>query len=285
MNRKRRLCDVLVGSLRGTPRPQGNRAATFWPCDDKLHQPSFSAAGDRAPPRREKPYLDRDGGSRSPLDESDQRRGGGSNCDDCVQSWGGRGVLREVTHEFGVDTDTPIIDFQDALGTINSDLTVGVDLNSVRPIRSNEGIAHDGVKLHGRGFIVSPQQAAYLGLGNRPVRTIYSTLAKRTRPRREIAGDDGDRPVWIRGGGRALSLSRSVSTPSNEGETGARFYIIAESSIERIGGIWGKPRRELRPALVGLSRFIATVDTARHRVFQFLPNGIVCDDRDGCTKL
>jgi hypothetical protein len=43
--------------------------------------------------------------------------------------------------------------------------------------------------------------------------------------------------------------------------------------------IFGEPRRELRPALVGLTRFIATVDTARHRVFQFLPPSIVCDDK------
>jgi len=30
---------------------------------------------------------------------------------------------------------------------------------------------------------------------------------------------------------------------------------------------FGKPRRELRPALAGLSRYIATVETAKHRVF------------------
>ena len=43
--------------------------------------------------------------------------------------------------------------------------------------------------------------------------------------------------------------------------------------------IFGEPRRELRPALMGLPRYIATVDTARHRVFQFLPSDIVCDDK------
>jgi hypothetical protein len=43
--------------------------------------------------------------------------------------------------------------------------------------------------------------------------------------------------------------------------------------------VFGEPRRELRPALADLTRFIATVDTARHRVFQFLPKEIVCDDK------
>jgi MmeI, target recognition domain len=35
----------------------------------------------------------------------------------------------------------------------------------------------------------------------------------------------------------------------------------------------------LRPALSDISRYIATVDTARHRIFQFLPIEIVCDDK------
>lgn len=41
--------------------------------------------------------------------------------------------------------------------------------------------------------------------------------------------------------------------------------------------IFGEPRRELRPALKGLSRFVATVDTARHRTFQFVPSDLVLD--------
>jgi hypothetical protein len=34
----------------------------------------------------------------------------------------------------------------------------------------------------------------------------------------------------------------------------------------------------MRPALDGLSRYIGTVDTAKHRIFQFLPNEVLCDD-------
>jgi hypothetical protein len=43
--------------------------------------------------------------------------------------------------------------------------------------------------------------------------------------------------------------------------------------------IFGEPRRELRPALERLLRYIATVDTATHRVFQFLPINTICDDK------
>ena len=43
--------------------------------------------------------------------------------------------------------------------------------------------------------------------------------------------------------------------------------------------IHGEPRREMRPALAGLSRYIGTVDTAKHRLFQFLPAEVLCDDK------
>lgn len=42
--------------------------------------------------------------------------------------------------------------------------------------------------------------------------------------------------------------------------------------------IFGEPRRDLRPALHELGRYIATVDTAKHRVFQFLDPDVLCDD-------
>lgn len=42
--------------------------------------------------------------------------------------------------------------------------------------------------------------------------------------------------------------------------------------------IFGKPRTELRPALSGLARYIVTVETAKHRVFQFLDASILPDN-------
>ncbi|MEY2942661.1 MAG: hypothetical protein RLY97_675, partial [Pseudomonadota bacterium] len=41
----------------------------------------------------------------------------------------------------------------------------------------------------------------------------------------------------------------------------------------------GKPRQMLRPALAGLSRYIATVETARHRIFQFVSNDVLPDNK------
>lgn len=46
--------------------------------------------------------------------------------------------------------------------------------------------------------------------------------------------------------------------------------------------IFGEPRRELRPALEGLRRYIATVETANHRWFRFLEADILPDNRLIC---
>jgi hypothetical protein len=43
--------------------------------------------------------------------------------------------------------------------------------------------------------------------------------------------------------------------------------------------IHGEPRANLRPALAGLNRYIATVETAKHRVFVFLDHTILPDNK------
>jgi hypothetical protein len=78
------------------------------------------------------------------------------------------GVLREVVREAGLDTDQPMIEFSTKEGRINSDLTVGTDVATAEELRANRGLCSPGVKLHGAGFIVTPNEAVRLGLGKRP---------------------------------------------------------------------------------------------------------------------
>lgn len=77
------------------------------------------------------------------------------------------GSLREVIHEHALDTDAPLVELAESKGTINSDLTVGVDVTTAVPLHANDGLCSPGVKLHGSGFIVTPMQAEHLGLGRR----------------------------------------------------------------------------------------------------------------------
>lgn len=188
------------------------------------------------------------------------------------------GSLYEITLEKNVDSDFPAIDFKQAHGKINADLTIGIDVSSMKSLRASQGISHDGVKLHGSGFIVSPNEAAHLGLGSR---LGLEEFVRHYRNGRDLAQ-------------RARGVMVIDLFGLEEAQVRQRFpevyqHLLTAVKPERDRNnresyranwwIFGEPRRELRPALVGLTRFIATVDTARHRVFQFLPKEIVCDDK------
>ena len=43
--------------------------------------------------------------------------------------------------------------------------------------------------------------------------------------------------------------------------------------------IHGEPRKDMRPALEGLRRFIATTRTAKHRIFQFVSAGVIPESK------
>jgi hypothetical protein len=61
--------------------------------------------------------------------------------------------------------------------------------------------------------------------------------------------------------------SQLATSPTKDAEAYAREWWL-----------FGKPRQELRPALDGLPRYIATVETTKHRIFQFLDATILPDN-------
>ncbi len=195
------------------------------------------------------------------------------------------GSLNEVIREEDIDTDQPEIEFSSKIGHINPDLSIGTDFSSLAHLVSNSGICHDGVKLHGRGFIVSPQQAAHLGLGKRPELESY---IQSYRNGRDITATSRNVMVIDLFGLTATQVrdkfpevyQHLASTVKVE-----REKVFAKSGTKdaeayaRDWWIFGKPRQEMRPALYSLERYIATVDTAKHRVFQFLNKDVICDDK------
>src|SRR5439155_23827507 len=73
-----------------------------------------------------------------------------------------------------VQRETPRLDggweveLSGRFGVIHADLRIGANLTRASALRANEGLCSPGVKLHGAGFIVTPDQAATLGLGRVP---------------------------------------------------------------------------------------------------------------------
>mgnify|MGYP005806430533 CR=1 FL=1 len=157
------------------------------------------------------------------------------------------------------------------VAAIHEDLSAGAPVAGAMALKANDGLCSPGMKLHGNGFIVSPEQwqtwkqpavvhpyrngrdltdhprnvmvIDLFGLTEAQVRkthpAIYQHLLQTVKPERDQNNDATTRKNWW---------------------------------------IFGRNREDLRPALAGLPRYIATVETAKHRAFQFLDGTTVPDN-------
>ena len=75
------------------------------------------------------------------------------------------GMLLRVLEEQEGDGEGREVRFGAHAGKLHADLKVGANVASAVSLRACEGISSPGVKLHGAGFIVTPDEAAQLGLG------------------------------------------------------------------------------------------------------------------------
>ncbi|MBL8445680.1 MAG: class I SAM-dependent DNA methyltransferase, partial [Zoogloeaceae bacterium] len=195
------------------------------------------------------------------------------------------GIFQEVRDERTTGEDEIAVSLLTSAGRISADLRTGADLTSAKALCSNLGVSSPGVKLHGAGFIVTPDEARGLGLS-------------------EIAGSD--RHIRVYRNGRDLTdRPRGVYVIDLYGmqinDVFQRFPAVYQWILERVRPereakghtkdgagyakfwwLFGKPRPELRKMLTGLSRYIATVETMKHRLFTFLDSNVLPDNRLVC---
>ena len=188
------------------------------------------------------------------------------------------GVVLHVTHEAELNTDTPKLEFVRSEGRINSNLTIGVDVTKAKALLAASGISHDGVKLHGEGFIIENSQLDYFGYEK------DSRLSKIIRPYKN--GNDFtkyDRNLYV------IDLFGF-----DDNFVRLEFPHVYQHLLENVKPerdknnrksyrdkwwIFGEPRRDLRPALDEINNYIVTVDTAKHRIFQLVSRELVVTDK------
>jgi len=188
------------------------------------------------------------------------------------------GELRNVTAEEPHEDGSSVVTFSVQSGEIAVDLSIGAAVTSAVAVRANEALASRGMMLGSSGFIVTEPEARALGLGRQ------SGLEEYIRPYRN-GRDLTDEPRGV--------LCIDVSA-LEEDDLRNRFpsvyqHLLTHVRPERITNNDPKLRREwwrfrranteLRPALVGLPRYIATVETAKHRIFQFLNANVLPDNK------
>lgn len=188
------------------------------------------------------------------------------------------GNLARVVTETATEGVEVHVSLAERVGRINADLTIGADVAGATQLEANAELCARGVALHGAGFIVTPEEAAALGLGRIP------GLEQHIRPYRH-GRDIADKPRGV----MVIDLFGL-----GEAEVRERFPEVYQWVFERVKPerdlnreesrrlnwwLFGRKNTELRSALAGLPRFISTPETAKHRFFVFQDAAILPDNK------
>lgn len=176
------------------------------------------------------------------------------------------GILQTVVMEDAMEHGEFSIQLATQRGQIQSNLRVGANINSARPLIANRGICFQGVKLVGSGFRLD--EATYMAQDkeDRPVLREYWTGRDVTARRV---------PEWV--------IDFFGMEEDEARKQHPRLYQklvhdvkpfrdqVARASHRERWWVFGEPRPGLRKALKGLNRYLATSEVSKFRTFVFLP--------------
>lgn len=182
------------------------------------------------------------------------------------------GRLLESVQEIDQGEGTVLVAFRQREGRIGSDLRLGADITALPPLKANSGISGMGVALHGSGFILDPAAARHYAVhGPTVIKRYVGGVDLLRAPRERFLIDFSFMSHQEAMAANSLAFQHVLDTVKPERDHNRR------DSIRKLWWRFGWERPEVRRALEGLRRFIATTETAKHRVFQFLDAGCLPD--------
>ena len=186
----------------------------------------------------------------------------------------GEGQVFTATDEQAGEHGEVAVSLATATGVIHADLKVGANVAATKKLAAMSGLSVNGMMRAGEGFLVTPEQAQALGLGHIPGLEKHIFDFRNGR-------DITDTP-------RGVKVIDAFGLTSEQ--LRSEFPTLYQWLLERVKPerdhnnrarlreqwwIFAEPRKTLRAALHGLPRYIATVETTKHRVFQFLPHTVL----------
>ena len=188
------------------------------------------------------------------------------------------GMLESVVAEGGTDGDAIHVELTRKRGRIHADLSIGAEVVRAKALRANGGISQRGLELGSAGFIVTPDEAARL------------QPCERIRPYRN-GRDLTDAPRGV----LLIDLYGLTADETRSRYPAAYQWLLERVKPERdqnrdpkLREYWWLHRRlreDLRAMLADQPRYIATVETSKHRTFQFLDASIAPDNMLVCIAL
>nr|WP_262903486.1 DNA methyltransferase [Hymenobacter psoromatis] len=185
------------------------------------------------------------------------------------------GIHATVVSEIPVEDDAIEVVIVESEGLINSDLSLGADVTTAFVLQANQNVSFVGVKFYGKGFELDQTEAASLSAtSSQPlVKPFVSGQDLTKTPRRRSVID-----------AFGLTLEEMVSKYPDAYQwlwlhvKPARDHNPRETRQEK-WWLFGENQPSMRRAIEGLPRYIVTVETAKHRLFQFVPGDWVSEGK------
>jgi hypothetical protein len=178
------------------------------------------------------------------------------------------GDLMKVTHEEFQEDGTAKVSLTLTKGRILSDLRIGAEINSAVELKANDLLAGSGLILGGRGFVITASEAEQFRKDNKKAAKLIFPL----RNGDDLAGELRNVFVIDTNGWTEDQLRSDVPEIYQR----LRDTVYSERQVNpdpKLRKNWWLFRRSnelVRGAISGLSRFIATPETTKHRFFTFL---------------
>ncbi|MGJ8615538.1 MAG: class I SAM-dependent DNA methyltransferase [Sulfitobacter sp.] len=193
----------------------------------------------------------------------------------------GRLSIVETEEKKKNESDGRLVTFDHQIGKVFANLQIGADVAGAKPLLANLRLAHMGVKLHGTGFIVDAATAGEktsfkLAFEEGAIKDYLSgsDMTRTPRNKRIIDFYGIDFKYLSAQFPDFLQIVSDHVKPDRDAKA-ANSKDAAQYAKE--WWLFGKPRPEMRKALANTDRFIATVQTSKHSVFQFVPTTTLPD--------
>jgi hypothetical protein len=216
----------------------------------------------------------------------------------------GAGLLLRSRSEIATDSDEIRVAFEEFGGEVHADLTVGADVTGVVILQANDLLTFRGHELGSSGFLVesakdffaltgfggdeaSSEETAEHALRSSGVEAARSKFLRIYRNGKDL----NDRPRGVVVIDAFGVESEDLKARAPEIYQWLSLYVRPDRETnrdERLRREWWLHRRsreDLRLALANLPRYIATTETSKHRMFQFLDASICPDNMLVCMAL
>jgi len=176
-----------------------------------------------------------------------------------------------VAEDVGLEGECPVVLTQ-RLGLIHANLAIGANVTKARQLNANSDISAMGMILVGSGFIVEPNDPLLIAEPER-IRPYLNGRDLTQRPRGVHVIDmygltaDEVRTRYPACYQRLYELVKPERAVSNDKSLRENWWLFRRTNFQ------------LRSAIAGLSRYIGTTETAKHRLFSFIPGTVTPDQK------